>query len=47
MTSELAIERGGEPVAEGKLRHVFVDRPRRGTAPMPDAVRAGLERYSD
>ena len=25
MTSELAIERGGETVAEGTLRHVFVD----------------------
>ena len=29
MTSELAIERGGEAVAEGELRHVFVSRDSR------------------
>jgi acyl-CoA thioester hydrolase len=46
MTSELAIERGGEPVAEGTLRHVFVDRNGGGTSPIPAPVRAGLERYS-
>jgi acyl-CoA thioester hydrolase len=44
MTSELAIERAGETVVEGELRHVFVAD---GTsAPIPAAVRAGLERYS-
>jgi acyl-CoA thioester hydrolase len=44
MTSELAIERAGETVVEGELRHVFVAD---GTsAPIPDTVRAGLERYS-
>ncbi len=46
MTTELAIERGGEPVAEGELRHVFVERGRPGAIPIPDPIRAGLERYS-
>jgi acyl-CoA thioester hydrolase len=44
MTSELAIERDGATVVEGELRHVFVAE---GTsARIPEAVRAGLERYS-
>ena len=46
MTTQLAIERAGETVAEGELRHVFVDTDAGGTAPIPDAVRAGLARYS-
>ncbi len=46
MTSELAIERGGSAIAEGTLRHVFVSADRSGTAPIPQAVRAGLGRYS-
>jgi acyl-CoA thioester hydrolase len=45
MTSDLAIERAGEPVAEGELRHVFVDASRKETAPIPKPVRAGLARY--
>ena len=46
ITSELAIERAGEPVAEGELRHVFVRPAQAQTAPVPDAVRAGLSRYA-
>jgi acyl-CoA thioester hydrolase len=46
ITSELAIERGGEAVAEGELRHVFVNTVEGGTAPIPAAVRSGLERYA-
>ena len=46
MTSELAIERGGEAVAEGELRHVFVSRDTPGAIPIPEPIRAGLERYS-
>lgn len=46
MNSELTIARGGEPVAEGRLRHVFVKTDGSGTAPVPEAVRTGLERYS-
>jgi acyl-CoA thioester hydrolase len=46
ITTELAIERGGERVAEGELRHVFVDPARGEVAPIPEPVRAGLARYS-
>ena len=46
MTSHLVIEREGAPVAEGTLRHVFVDSERAATAPIPDAVRTGLQVYS-
>jgi acyl-CoA thioesterase FadM len=46
MTTELAIERGDEPIADGELRHVFVDASRGKTAPIPESVRAGLERYA-
>jgi acyl-CoA thioester hydrolase len=46
MTSELTIKRGDETVAEGELRHVFVNTARGGTAPIPAAVRSGLERYA-
>ncbi len=46
MTSTLAIERAGETVAEGELRHVFVDLAGGETRPIPDSVRQGLARYS-
>jgi acyl-CoA thioester hydrolase len=46
MNSQLTIARAGEPVAEGKLRHVFVKTDGSGTAPMPQAVRTGLARYA-
>ena len=46
MTTDLAIERAGEAVAEGELRHVFVDLKEGGTRPIPDVVREGLEAYA-
>jgi acyl-CoA thioester hydrolase len=46
MTSELVIERGGEPAAEGTLRHVYVNSDRGATAPIPEKIRAGLGRYA-
>jgi acyl-CoA thioester hydrolase len=46
MTSTLAIERDGETIVEGELRHVFVDTEAGGTRPIPDRVREGLEKYS-
>jgi acyl-CoA thioester hydrolase len=46
MTSDLAIERNGEAVAEGELRHVFVDLAAGKTRPIPDPIRQGLERYT-
>jgi acyl-CoA thioester hydrolase len=45
MTSALAIERDGETVAEGELRHVFVDLEKGETRPIPDSIRQGLARY--
>jgi acyl-CoA thioester hydrolase len=46
MTSTLAIERAGETIVEGELRHVFVDTEVGGTRSIPDQVREGLIRYS-
>ena len=46
MTSQLAIRRAETTAAEGTLRHVFVDTGAGTTAPIPEAVRAGLARYS-
>ena len=46
MTTELVIEGGGEPAAEGELRHVFVESGGRSTAPIPDRIRDGLNRYA-
>jgi acyl-CoA thioester hydrolase len=43
---ELALYREGteEPVAEGWFVHVFVDRSTRRAAPMPEQLRAALQR---
>jgi acyl-CoA thioester hydrolase len=46
MTTELVIEQGGEPSAEGVLRHVFIEAGGGAKAPIPDAIRAGLGRYA-
>jgi acyl-CoA thioester hydrolase len=46
MTTELVIEDGGEPAAEGQLRHVFVESGGGPTAPIPDQIRDGLSRYA-
>ncbi len=46
MSTELAIERAGETVAEGELRHVFVDTEAGGVVSIPETVRAGLTRYA-
>jgi len=45
MSTRYALERGGEPVAEGELRHVFVTTADGAKAPIPEPVRAGLEAY--
>lgn len=46
VTWELAILRGDEPepIATGRFVHVFVDRVSRRPAPIPDAIRAAVER---
>ncbi len=46
MTTELVIEDGGEPAAEGELRHVFVETGGDRTASIPEAIRAGLTSYA-
>lgn len=44
MSTELAVLRGHEHLAEGSMRHVFVDRAG-AKAPIPPSVRAALEPY--
>jgi acyl-CoA thioester hydrolase len=45
MTTELVIESGGEPAAEGELRHVFIQSDGGPKAPIPGPIRSGLARY--
>ncbi len=46
MTTGFTVERSGEAVAEGELRHVFIDETTRGKHTIPDTIRAGLARYT-
>jgi acyl-CoA thioester hydrolase len=46
MTTELVIEDGGEPAAEGELRHVFVESGGGKPQPIPDPIRSGLAPHS-
>ena len=46
MATELAVERNGDIVAEGRLRHVFIGVPGGGKTPIPERVRKALEPYS-
>jgi len=46
MTTGLVIEQGGEPAAEGTLRHVFIEAGGGATTQIPPAIRSGLERYA-
>jgi acyl-CoA thioester hydrolase len=47
MTTDLSVERmpAGEVLAEGQLRHVFVEPETLRKRSIPDMVRAGLERH--
>jgi acyl-CoA thioester hydrolase len=45
MTTEILLARDGEHVAEGELRHVFIESGGGPTAPIPEPIRAGLSRY--
>jgi acyl-CoA thioester hydrolase len=48
MTTRVEVERGdGEDVAEGELRHVFVDPETFAKKPIPDEVRRALEPYAE
>lgn len=44
VTWELGILRAGELVAEGRFVHVFVDDATRRPVPVPDGIRAAIER---
>ena len=46
MTTQLTIERDGEVLTEGELRHVFVTAGENEKVPIPDAVREGLAAYA-
>jgi acyl-CoA thioester hydrolase len=46
LVSAMAVERDGDVVAEGELRHVFIAASNGEKAPIPEAVRAALERYA-
>jgi acyl-CoA thioesterase FadM len=46
MTTQLTLDRNDSTIAEGELRHVFVETGGGKTAPIPEAIRSGLARYS-
>jgi acyl-CoA thioester hydrolase len=46
MTTELVLARNGDTVAEGQLRHVFIETGGGKTSPIPEPIRLGLARYS-
>lgn len=46
MATGFTLEREGERVAEGELRHVFVTAGEGGKRTIPEAMRAGLEAYA-
>jgi len=46
MTTAIEVLRGEETVAEGELRHVFIESGGGNTAPIPESIRSGLARYA-
>jgi acyl-CoA thioester hydrolase len=46
MTTSFRLERDGETMTEGELRHVFVPAGGEGTVPIPERVREGLAAYA-
>ena len=45
MLSSYAIAREGERLVEGSMRHVFIEVATKAKTPIPDDIRAALERY--
>lgn len=45
MTTAITLDRGGDRIAEGELRHVFVDRDGGGKTAIPERVRDALGPY--
>ena len=46
MTTHYELSRDGEPVADGELRHVFVEAGGEKKLPIPAPIRSALEAYS-
>lgn len=46
MITHHLIHRGEQPVVDGSLRHVFVDRRTLGKTPIPEWARTGLEPWT-
>lgn len=46
MTTRLRVERDGDELVEGELRHVFVDPGTNEKQPIPDDIRRALEPYA-
>jgi acyl-CoA thioester hydrolase len=46
LTTSYEVLRDGEKLAEGRLRHVFVDPAQGGKREIPPAMRSALERYA-
>jgi acyl-CoA thioester hydrolase len=45
LTTRIEVLREEQPLAEGQLRHVFIDLATKAKKPIPDDVRAALEPY--
>lgn len=45
MLSSYAIVRGGDTLADGSFRHVFIDPQTKAKKPIPDGIRAALAPY--
>jgi acyl-CoA thioester hydrolase len=46
LITDMRIERDGDRVAEGEIRHVFIAVPEGGKKPIPDEIREALEPYA-
>ena len=46
LITDMRIERDGDRVAEGEIRHVFIAAPEGGKKAIPDEIRDALERYA-
>jgi acyl-CoA thioester hydrolase len=46
LVTAMAVERDGERVAEGEIRHVFIAVENGAKTPIPEGIRTALERYS-
>ena len=46
MTIAIRLERNGDTVTEGELRYVFLEAGGGAKAPIPEAIRPGLEAYA-